>query len=233
MLTCRDTRSKHCLVKSFHADRKHHSRRYFDLETLRYLVCKHATPASPRPLNQYNRRRDKRVIIIPILGLVIGSVGGVVVVTYDVLIAIRGPRPGYQTAFSIWTEVLFATEFIVTWMVTGMIIGRLWYVGRRARAISDRSENRYSSIIRGFIESGALYSLAIGAFLIMWLPHWVSLGQLCACSTKLTSWEAIRVSSPLLLPNSRGWDHFEPHPLGVSHLGSKRHGYLLIVRIRH
>lgn len=124
-----------------------------------------------------SRSRDRRILIAPLLILVAGFCGGCVVIAYDILIDVHGYSAKYQDPYMVWTEALVAAEMLVTWVVTGLIIGKLWWVGRRSKAAAQPGGppvNRYRSIIIALVESGALYSVTMLIFLILWIPKWVS-----------------------------------------------------------
>lgn len=71
-------------------------------------------------------------------------------------------------------EALYTIDIIVNWFVTLMIIWKLWRVGHRAMAITDRGTNRYLSIILALIESGMLYSVVGGLYNILFFLQMVS-----------------------------------------------------------
>ena len=52
------------------------------------------------------------------------------------------------------------------WIITSLIVFRLWKVGRKTLSRIGRKNDPYSPMIRAFVESGALYSLTALAFLV-------------------------------------------------------------------
>lgn len=64
-----------------------------------------------------------------------------------------------------WAEVLMATEIVVNWVVMLMIIGKLYFVGYR---FEGPVRGRQFSAILALVESGALFSITMGAFIALW-----------------------------------------------------------------
>lgn len=74
----------------------------------------------------------------------------------------------YVTQYHDTTLVLYSQTIAYNWIITGLIVWKLWKVHRQNNAIDTASteESPYVRIIVVLIESGGLYSLALLAFAI-------------------------------------------------------------------
>lgn len=72
------------------------------------------------------------------------------------------------------TKAMLTIDIILNWLVTILIIWRIWRVANRARAISSHQRNRYLSVILALVESGMLFSLTIGVYAVLWYINLVS-----------------------------------------------------------
>lgn len=65
--------------------------------------------------------------------------------------------------YTKWAEAMILAGLGINWLVTFLIVGKLYWVGHRVAAISgERSTNKYRSIILALIESGLLLSMTLG-----------------------------------------------------------------------
>lgn len=115
---------------------------------------------SPHPINPV-RSRDRRVLILPILMLPFTIIGSCFIIKLDVVAYID------LSAFNVllwgrWAGALFIGDVILNGLVTLLIIGKLFYVGYRTKAITTGGDsNKYARIILVLVESGS--------FLVLWL----------------------------------------------------------------
>lgn len=122
----------------------------------------------PISLTACLRSRDRRFLIIPFFGFLSFVVGATYFMVLDVIRASRGLTDYESAQYVRCTEAMLTIDLILTWLVTLMIIWKLWHVGRRVMPSTDRKENRYLAIILALVESGMLYSVVVGAFVIIW-----------------------------------------------------------------
>lgn len=119
--------------------------------------------------------RNRLVLIVPILALCGGFLGGTSIVVLDVLACLHGWQPKSKVAYDNLTIALFATTITVNWLCTALIIGRIWWVGRRVGVSGEKSAwQKYGKVVRALVESGFLYSFVMGAYLILTLMGSVS-----------------------------------------------------------
>lgn len=71
------------------------------------------------------------------------------------------------------TEAMLMFDLIITWLVTSMIIWKLYRVGHRAMNLTGRKSNKYLRIITALVESGMLYSVVLGVFVGLWFGSMV------------------------------------------------------------
>lgn len=81
----------------------------------------------------------------------------------------RHSRPGPPPAapFANRPMVLFLIDVLTNCALTGLIAGRLYWVGRRSRVLSGRTKNRYRGVVLALVESGALLTLTMGAYTVV------------------------------------------------------------------
>ncbi|KAG9010209.1 hypothetical protein FRB94_010908 [Tulasnella sp. JGI-2019a] len=86
--------------------------------------------------------------------------------------------PGFATQIYAVTITVFIMNITTTWYLTGFICYRLWSSQRRNRATDDyggyANPGPYSKMIMVLVESGMLYSVTEGIFLICIVAHSVS-----------------------------------------------------------
>lgn len=109
--------------------------------------------------------KDWRILILPIVLLLAITALEVAILILD-LVTLAGGSPTFS-AHWIGIAVLGVT-LAYNWLVTGLIIGKLWWSNRR---ISDTGPNKqlardYSGIIIALAESGIIYSLAILGYIV-------------------------------------------------------------------
>ncbi|KAG8983882.1 hypothetical protein FRB94_010461 [Tulasnella sp. JGI-2019a] len=120
--------------------------------------------------------RNPYVLIALCISLFLGAITGISIVTVNILSCVHGWLDIYVAVY----KQLFLGGFILflcmNWFCTGMIIGRLWCVGRKLVEVEGGSAIKgYGRIVRALIESGFLYSVAMGTYLTFWAvgknPH--------------------------------------------------------------
>ncbi|KAG8988032.1 hypothetical protein FRB93_004315 [Tulasnella sp. JGI-2019a] len=118
--------------------------------------------------------RDRRVIYVPIVLIVVGTVGRVMIVTFDILFAKRFQDPTFLAQYNALDVVVLSNVIAETWYSTGFICYRLWSMERQKRKVGGASHedinpqsatNRYSKVMRVLIRSGMLHSIALLAFI--------------------------------------------------------------------
>ncbi|KAG8863708.1 hypothetical protein FRB96_007545 [Tulasnella sp. 330] len=112
--------------------------------------------------------RNKHVLYIPALAATLGAAGVVSVISYDVLCVRDSAFLPQHRAVSI---AVFGITIISTWYSTILICAKIWSVDRERRRLQQSSPSRYGQIIWVMIQSGTLYSLTLGAWLICTLVN--------------------------------------------------------------
>lgn len=123
------------------------------------------------------RSRDWRVLVLPLTGSLIGIIGACKVLAFDVEM-IHHPFSvvAYQN-YRRWAIALLATDLAINWIVTLMIIGRLWWIGHCAAVaspIGGRRPNRFATVILAFVESGSILSITLAFYIGFWISENVS-----------------------------------------------------------
>lgn len=121
-----------------------------------------------------------RLLLFPV-GITLVAFGGCsTIIVYDILMEIHGPNPYQFNRRTIVAQTMFGLTILLCWYVTALICGRLWYV--RDRVIrhtkpddEELESSPYMKIILVLVESGALYSVWMLAFLVAY----------CATSTRV------------------------------------------------
>ncbi|KAG8871955.1 hypothetical protein FRB97_008174 [Tulasnella sp. 331] len=120
--------------------------------------------------------RSPRILVVLCVALICGMLFGISIVAVNILACINGWRNSYVIVYR--QLFLAACVFFLCMNIfcTGMVIGRLLWVGRRVSdAVGKPGLQRYGHVVRALVESGALYSLAMGAYVICWAtgknPH--------------------------------------------------------------
>jgi len=107
--------------------------------------------------------RNVYVLIAPVIILVAEGVIGLLVVGFDYH-SIGQPEHKFQDVLNVGSIVVVACSVVVNILVTSLIAGRLWWMGRQIQDISDRQA--YTRIIVVLIESGSLYTATILVFFV-------------------------------------------------------------------
>lgn len=118
--------------------------------------------ASPIDPDGSRRFRDTRVLILPVFLIVVGVIGGLVTSS----LAGHGFQAMHEGPLRILLPVTLGTALAANWVITGLVVYRLWAVGRRPLVRIGRKNDPYSPAIRAFVESGALYSITTLIFLV-------------------------------------------------------------------
>lgn len=160
------------------------------LEDLRHLVTvpSHASLVIDAD-GRRCRARDRRVLIVPAITFPLSAVGSIWIVVYDAV----SDKPvhdskAFQTQYFALTVSLFACTLCITWYFTGLMCYRLWSVDRRKRevfeielgqgterpTITGCRKNPYSKVMRTLVQSGMLYSVMLGAWMVCLVAGFVS-----------------------------------------------------------
>lgn len=84
--------------------------------------------------------------------------GGIAVI-FDICDAVNASNINkYEKTYNLLTEVTFVVTLCINLSVTGLIAGRLWYMGRRVREAGGQEHQGYSRVVLVLVESGALYA---------------------------------------------------------------------------
>lgn len=87
----------------------------------------------------------------------------------------RNNNPAFIAAYNRWAEATILVELGQLWVVTFLVIGKLYWVGHRVAALTSAGQgNKYRSIIMALVESGILLSVVLGIYVGFRLAQCVS-----------------------------------------------------------
>ena len=114
---------------------------------------------------------DYRVIVVPLVALLGQFSAGVAMVAFDIIKLARGPLTATLEARRQASGLaLICISLGLNWLITGLIVGRLWWADRELRksyASSDTPPaSSYTRITVALVESGILYSALLACYLI-------------------------------------------------------------------
>lgn len=124
--------------------------------------------------SNFKRSRDRRVLLVPVVGLIVSFGGGIYLVALDVIRCLRPATLAELNAYTRWTRGVLSSDLVITWLATLMIIWKLYRVGQRSMQMTDRKSNKYINIILALVESGILYSVVLGVFVALSFASLVS-----------------------------------------------------------
>ncbi|KAG8994446.1 hypothetical protein FRB94_013135 [Tulasnella sp. JGI-2019a] len=115
--------------------------------------------------------RDKRVLYLPSVLFVLGAVGVVMVIVFDALERNSINKGGFHVQYRVVSIVSFAITLALSWYSTVLICFRLWSAQRKTMALREGENNptRYYEIIWVLIQSGMLYSITLGMWLVAYI----------------------------------------------------------------
>lgn len=122
------------------------------------------------------RSRDRRVLILPVVGTIVGAVGNCTLLKYDVHFINNPYDEDIDQKYVKWVVVQLGMDLFLSWYATLMIIGKLWWAGTRVSAMirDAREPSKYRAIIIAFIESGTILSVTMAAYIGFWASGNVS-----------------------------------------------------------
>lgn len=116
--------------------------------------------------------RDWRIAIFPCL-LVVGlATCSTAVFAYGIYLTIYGIVDVYYIPYQNWALASIVMTLVYNVLVTGLIVGRLWWAHHELRKHASSSATRpkgrgdYVSIIIALTESGTLYTLTMIGYII-------------------------------------------------------------------
>lgn len=114
--------------------------------------------------------RDYRIMVIPVIAW-LGLLGcGLAVLILDVIQTLAGKNASWETRYQSTAAALIYISMGLNWLVTGLIVGRLWWADRKLKATYRSADSAprtsYTKIMVALIESGAFYSIYLVAYLI-------------------------------------------------------------------
>lgn len=111
---------------------------------------------------------NRKVIIGPIIMLIATSLSG-----YLAVWGFSKIVPGedvFASDIAIWGTALFALSLSTNIVVTSLIAGRIWWIGRQAaKSLGGAHGQKYSQALVIIIESGAIYSVCLFILLILYV----------------------------------------------------------------
>ncbi|KAG8885062.1 hypothetical protein FRB98_002021 [Tulasnella sp. 332] len=114
--------------------------------------------------------RNRRVLYLPAVLATLGAVGCILIIVYDVLGGRWATDPGFMVQYKMISVAVFAITIVATWYSTILICYRLYLVDREMHALRETGpgspSHRYARIMRVLVQSGLLYSVTLGAWLI-------------------------------------------------------------------
>ena len=110
---------------------------------------------------------DWRVLILPVISLTAGFCGDVVELVWDGIGSRLMSMHSVQKKYTKTTLILYSHTIAYNWIVTGLIIWKLWRHHREAATLGQEStDSPYIKVIVAMVESGALYSMTLLAFAV-------------------------------------------------------------------
>lgn len=79
----------------------------------------------------------------------------------------------HETLYNTLTDATFGFSLCVNISVTGLICGKLWWMGRQVVQLGARRSHGYTNVILILVESGALYAANQLAYLIAFMSRTV------------------------------------------------------------
>ncbi|KAG8994508.1 hypothetical protein FRB94_009827 [Tulasnella sp. JGI-2019a] len=127
--------------------------------------------------------RDKRVLYLPLVLLLVGAIGRVLIVLFDVIFSARFKDPVFLAQDNKLSVAVLSNVFAETWYSTRLVCYRLWWMEKQKRKaagtfqeeLSTRSNptNRYGKVMHVLVQSGMRHSLALLAFIAcLLLGNW-------------------------------------------------------------
>ncbi|KAG8887965.1 hypothetical protein FRB98_008638 [Tulasnella sp. 332] len=177
--------------------------------------------------------RNKHVLYIPALAATLGAAGVVSVISYDVLCVRDSAFLPQHRAVSI---AVFGITIISTWYSTILICAKIWSVDRERRRLQQSSPSRYGQIIWVMIQSGTLYSLTLGAWLICTLVNDVPSGFIGINHLRLPAYDVQVIydfyTTIFPFERLRQYDHYTPDHKLFAVMYPHKHTDL-VIEIRH
>lgn len=119
--------------------------------------------------------RSRNTIVFPAIVLSAGSIGGILVLVVDLQRAIRASTAEViDNPWSDWNVLWLPTTLLLNCLVTGLIVRALWLADRRLQSVDEGQCRRYSPLIVRIVQSGAIYVVVIGAYLVVYFGGYVS-----------------------------------------------------------
>ncbi|KAG8858949.1 hypothetical protein FRB96_004769 [Tulasnella sp. 330] len=112
--------------------------------------------------------KRKDVMIVPLLILISGFVSGVIMFMYTVRRMVNN-SPALIPVIDKWWEITLGFTIAINVIVPAIIVGRLWFIAWKLGLIGSNSVRPYKRIALALMESGALYTVAITAWLVIFL----------------------------------------------------------------
>lgn len=119
-------------------------------------------------------------MVLPILILLGGLVSGIVMFLYTIRRTVED-NDALIPVVNKWWEITLAFTIAINVVGPGMIIGRLWYIARTVKILGKDSIRPYKQIALALMESGALYTVAITAWLAIFLSNSIPALYMGAC----------------------------------------------------
>lgn len=114
------------------------------------------------------RSRNFRIIIFPAVVLLLGTITSIAMI----VVAGHGHQTVHEGLLSRLMYVAFGSSLVINCLVTALIVGRLYTVGRKgSMSISGpiaKQQDPYTRLILALVEGGFLYSISLVLYLTLY-----------------------------------------------------------------
>lgn len=116
------------------------------------------------------RSRSYRIIVFPSVIMFLGGITSIVMI----VVAGHGHQASHTGILSKLMYVSFGGSLVINCLVTGLIVGKLYAVGRNgSRSVSHSAGQKsqpdpYTRLILALVEGGFLYSLSLVLYLTLY-----------------------------------------------------------------
>ncbi|KAG8970551.1 hypothetical protein FRC03_006680 [Tulasnella sp. 419] len=125
--------------------------------------------------------QSRRVIVIPLVILTSAITTGVVMFVHTVQRAVEG-TPRLNHTIELWWMATLGLMIILNLLAPGLIVYRLWHLSDELDSLGSVVERSpYKRLALSLVESGALYSLALLVWLIIFASGYLPALYMSAC----------------------------------------------------
>lgn len=98
------------------------------------------------------------MLLAPALALIAITVEGCLLIAYDGVMVHQPDDASVQSKYSAWAKAFYLTELVLSWYMLFMITSKLYWTR------AEWKSSLYRSILSGFVESGAPFSILLAIY---------------------------------------------------------------------